>query len=267
MKRLLTNPDGGFPLTLSDFRWITAGLFESTLGIVSTVCNPENVVILSGCERSIVGTTVTVTAGWITIGGEVFRVNEHTFENATSLQEFWSFDELFDPEGLKVYANSVSHDTYSEKVYKVVTGAPPVDATEYSLTKTYNQLVTSNLVRDTWHLFKQKTFSSGSAFGAVTFELYCKHDIDGFVHIQGDMGFEDEGSGAVNVLVGTLPVGYRPTTKREVVLSTQINNVTGEIGNAFLEIATNGEIRIKSLFVGFAVKLDFSSIQPFQRVP
>lgn len=263
MKRLLTNPNGGFPLKLSDFRWLSGGLFENTQAVVSTICPAADVVILSGCDRSVVGTTVSITAGWVTYNGEVFRVAAHSFTNATSAQEYWDTVQLFDPEGSKIYANSITHDTYEEVVYKVVTGVPPVGTTEFVNTKKYVDLVTENLVRDSWHNFKSQAWPVGSFFGSVTFNLFCLCDLNGFVHLQGDFGFEDIGSGAMNELIATLPVGFRPTVRKEYVLWNIQNNITGELGSLLIEILTNGEIRARSSIFGYAGIFDFSQIPPF----
>lgn len=264
MKKFLTQYTGGQPFNLADIRWLTSGLFDNTLAFLSTIVPANEVVILSGCDRSVAGTTVSITSGWIAHNGEVFRVAAHSFSIASGTgEEYWATQTLFDPTGLKSYASGASYDTYQEIVYRVVYLTPPVSSTVYSQTKRFVDLVTSSLVKDTWQEFKSQTWSAGSAFGVATFKLYCMKDLNGFVHIQGDFGFEDPGSGAVDILVGTLPVGYRPTTNRERLLSSQIDNLTGEIGYLSLTIATNGEIRIKSAFIGYADVIDFSQMQPF----
>lgn len=262
MKRLLTNPNGGFPLKLSDFRWLSGGLFENTLATLSSLCPTADVVILSGCDRSVVGTTVSIAAGWVTYGGEVFRVAAHSFINSTAAQEYWDPVQLFDPEGSKIYANSITHDTYEEIVYKVVTGVPPIGTTEYVNTKKYVDLLTENLVLDTWVSFHTVTFGP-STFFPGTYDLYHLRDLNGFVHIQGTLAFEDIGSGAMNVLIATLPVGFRPTVRKEYVLWNIKNNVSGELGSLLIEILTNGEIRARSSIFGYAGIFDFSQIPPF----
>lgn len=265
MKTFLTTFTGGEPRNLADIRWWNQGLFENTLAILSSVCPVDTVVILSGCERTVAGSIVSISAGWVQKNGEIFRCAAHSFTLVAGT-EYWSFNTLFDPVGLKAYNTlGVTHDTYQEVVYKVVIGTPPVGSTVYSATPTLMELITNSIVKDAWQVFKTQTFGIGTMFPSTTFQLSCMYDLNGFVHIQGEFGIEDPGNGAVDFLFATLPVGYRPISKREYLLSNISNAGTGEIGNIYIHILPNGEIRLKAANIGFAGIIDFAQIVPFMR--
>lgn len=263
MKYLDASNTGGQPVFLDDLDWELLGIKEAFKGLVSSFVPTGGIVILYGCSRSVSGSTVTISAGYALFNGEVCRVPAHTFADGSTV-EFWVETIVFDPSGtVNFNTPGVTHDLYAERILTVQGGATlPVGTTEYAATKTLSQYVHLSMPFDSWHLFR--THTEGAASSAPgTYQLYAKKDLSGFVHLRGTMYFEDIGSGAVNELAGTLPVGLRPAVNQTFAISTISNNITGEVSTSTLVIQTNGEIYLKAVSMGFAFVLDFGQITPF----
>lgn len=265
MKKLITTNNGGFKLYNNDFRWMESGINDSLQAIVNSFVPADTVCILNGCERTTDGTHVFISEGFISNNGEVFRVPSHSILIVPGV-EIWTTETVYNPEGLKTFdGTGLSHDTYQEVLFKVsISSAPPSGSVLFSETKTLMNFVSDSLPRDTWKNVASVVIPSGFPFTG-SYSIQCYRDLDGFVHIRGKFPTEeDSGSGVVNILVGTLPVGYRPQIGFSAVLTNIKNNTTGELGNAFLDISTTGEIRIKSLFTGIQGLFDYGQIVPFK---
>ena len=265
MNLLKTTDNGGFPLMLNDFRWIDQGYREAFKAMMSGYgVDDSTAVIISGCERTVASGTVTIAAGFISIGGEICLVPSHTYPEPTIGQvEYWDLFNTFDPNGLKVFQSTLDYDTYQVRVGKItVASALPAGYTTYSDTKNIFQITRVKINTDSWHNMLTDTDDFLNEY-AIDF----KKDSSEFVHFRGFKFYEDPTPGAVNELIGTLPVGYRPEVKKEFVICSKTDSPTsGEINFVTGVIETNGEVRIKSIQSAPGYVLDFSQITPFEGV-
>ena len=111
MNKLLFR-EGGQPFYLDDLDFMQSAFADTVKGIVSTYGN----VILSGCNVpppiSIAGrpTTYNWEEGYIAINGEVYRVEEGSFEGGMSASLYWK---VVSTEGQKeIYENTSENNVY-----------------------------------------------------------------------------------------------------------------------------------------------------------
>lgn len=111
MNKLLFK-EGGQPFYLDDLDFMQSAFADTVKGIVSTYGN----VILSGCNVpppiSIAGrpTTYNWEEGYIAINGEVYRVEEGSFESGMNANLYWK---VVSTEGQKeIYENTSENNVY-----------------------------------------------------------------------------------------------------------------------------------------------------------
>ena len=224
MNKLTTINNGGFPVFLDDLRWVENANFIAFKGVLSMLGSDAfNVIVLSGCVRSVVGSTVSFSTGYVVMNGEIFFVPAHSFTDDSF--EYWTITESFDANGDKTFFNAVTNQTY---LIRTATGG-------------------------------------GGSIPAGTYEFDYKKGADGFIHLRGTYPIEDIGSGAVNELIGTLPTGFRPAKVQKQVISIG-TDVSGNVKFSTIEIATNGEVRIKTSGGLFVQIFNFDEFSPFEAV-
>lgn len=268
MNQFKTTDNGGLPLTLNDFRWIDNGYREAFKAMMSGYDVVDSAaVILSGCERTVASGTVSIAAGYLSIGGEICLVPAHTYpEPAGGQFEYWDLYTSYDAEGLKVFQSTLDYDTYQKRVAKItVASSVPAGYTEYADTKNIFQITRAKINTDTWHTLLNTVIGPGGGVPG-TYLSQFKKDSTEFVHLSGLAYTEDLGVGAVNQLIGTLPVGYRPATQKLFVIGGNAHPTTGVLNFATVVIETDGEVRVKSQDGAFIYILDLSQIAPFEGV-
>lgn len=127
MDRLKVTDVGGFPVVLDDLAYLQDAYKEAFKGIGSftdPALAAANGFIISGCERSVAASVVTIQAGYIYLQGEVYKVDQHTLAE-TADTELWQVVETNDAAGNKVFQDTVSHDTYKVRKAEVVSDASP----------------------------------------------------------------------------------------------------------------------------------------------
>jgi hypothetical protein len=244
MNNLKTTYNGGFDLKLDDFRWIHSGVLSGFKGLMSTFgVDDQNTIILSGCERSLVSSTVSITEGYVSIGGEVCYVAAHSYpEPAVGEYEYWVINVTFDPTGLKSFEDSSSHETYEIRVGKIaVSNVVPAGHTVYSDAKTLAECIRIAVNNKNWISFSSPNsddFYGPGATPSSAVRRYFK-DIDGFVHLRGEF-YLDDISVATNTTIGNLPVGFRPFY--ETVYSITMYSTVSASSFFKLKIQTNGDV-------------------------
>ena len=110
-----TTDNGGLPFVLDDIRFEQEAVREAFLGLVTSwgVTSSDSYT-LSGCVVTAGGGgTYNITAGYIALAGEIFKVDAQTTA-AVPFGEFlqWEVEETNDPTGLKTFFSAASFDTY-----------------------------------------------------------------------------------------------------------------------------------------------------------
>jgi len=266
MNILKTTDNGGFPLVLDDFRWIDAGYREAFKALMSPFgITGSQAVILKGCVRTVASGTVSITSGYVSIGGEICVFDAQSYPEPGGGQfEYFELELSFDPAGEKVFQSTLNYDTYQYRKAKItVSSTLPPDHTEISMTPNIFQIIRQKINMDGWQnllTYIDTEYSTG------THAIDFKKDTGEFVHFQGTKFIEDPSVGEVDILVGTLPEGYRPLVKKTFVLGHTPNATTGALGFITVDIESDGDVRIKS-FGGnsaYILVIDFSQIPPFE---
>lgn len=266
MNNFKTTDNGGLPFVLDDFRWIDAGYREAFKGIMSAYGVADSTaVIISGCARTVASGTVTIAEGFVSLGGEICYVPLHTYAEPSGGQvEYFDLIVTYDPLGNKPFQSTVNYNTYEKRACKItVASSVPAGYTSYADAKNVFQLIRSGINYTTWQTLSTQVLPSAGVPG--TYITTFKRDNSEFVHLSGTYYIEDAGTGAINVLVATLPIGYRPAQNKIFMIANQANSTTGEVSFATVSIATNGEVRIKSVRDYIHI-IEFSQIAPFEAV-
>lgn len=132
MNKFKTTDNGKLPFVSDDLRFVDAGIRDALKGLVSLFgLTASNSFKITGCVVSNVGLVYSYTAGYICYLGEILPVVSGSVTIPGSPQVgyglYWDLDLSFDPAGLKVFENGVSHDTYEVRKAKLVYGQYPTN--------------------------------------------------------------------------------------------------------------------------------------------
>lgn len=253
MKTFITAHTGGEPIVLDDLRWLTEGLTDSYQSMIKSIIPDDVVTILYGCERTDDGTHINITAGFISFSGEIYRVPAHSVL-IVSGDEYWKFEEVYDPNGLKAYAApGVSHDTYQEVLWTVgIADPPPGGAVLYAESKSIFDFIKIGIglgVNTPWAEIVGAPYD-------VPYNETAKYmrDRNGFVHFKG--AIVKTTAVSPGFLIGTLPPGFRPDSSLVFAIPTY-----GFAHSTFIGIDTDGKITTASDLEGAVF---MSSIPPFK---
>ena len=131
MDKIKVDDTGGFPLVLDDLDFLQKAFFGAFQGIGSMAGKELTAAqgfIISGCERTVPGGVTNIAAGFIYLQGEVYQVDAHTFTEVPANTEHWVVLETNDPNGLKIFQDTTSKQTYKVRKAEVITLlTPPAD--------------------------------------------------------------------------------------------------------------------------------------------
>ena len=105
-------PNGGMPFTGDDLLWMQNGLTEAVEAIIETLVTPKGHVVLSGCELTIDSSNIVISEGWLVINRKPCYCPELTIPGTNISSHELYINDLYDPQGNDVFADSVSRDTY-----------------------------------------------------------------------------------------------------------------------------------------------------------
>ena len=150
MDKLKTSTNGGFPLTLDDVRHLQNSIRDAILGLSApygtTIAGSY---ILSGCEYVVEpspSTVDTIKDGWIVLGGEICKVNEHTVSKfIPGTKRLWVVEESNDANGLKVLENGTTYNSHAIRTANVIiTYSTPAEYIELNNVPTIHKLIADN---------------------------------------------------------------------------------------------------------------------------
>lgn len=207
MKRLVSTDLGGFPFVSDDLRFIESGVMEALSALVSPYIGSSNGLIISGCDRTIVGGNINISEGFIFLQGEIYYVPAQTVLDEGKTYNYFEVLENYDPAGEKQFQNSATHDTYAVRIAQIVqSDTLPVDAINYPNLDTViggaYKAMGFQEIKD-WVNLPDARYVTPSVQGPA--QIY--RDRLGFVHFRGNWNHDDPGA---SFIIGTLPVGYRP---------------------------------------------------------
>jgi hypothetical protein len=237
MNKLITTPNGGFPLRSNDFRFIDESIRLALKGLASIVndVSANEAVILSGCELThLGGASYSRAEGYISIGGEICYFPGQTYANVFGFPKYFTIDVTNDPDGSKIYKDGITHQAYQVRVAKIIasSGTVPTGYTNVTQIKTAIQVIAEKLPNTEWEDLPDSLDEYPGEFGSAK---YMK-DALGFVHLKGHFSAEDPSPDST---IGNLPNGFRPAEPMQIAIWA---------GTVFVQvkIETNGNIH----FVG-----------------
>lgn len=216
MDQLLTSFNGKMPVTLDDFRFADQANRNAFYALMTAfgVSQAESFKI-SGCTVVRNGNTFSCAAGYISLAGEICKVDAHSINVLPYQSAKFQLHISYDPAGLKAYEVGTMHDCYQiRKAQLVATTAQYPSTDMYYDALTLIEVIRNKVVAlgDTsWHRvgttgepiflngFQQSTDQDAST---VAF----RKDAMGRVQLKGTVSHAAGQQGAVF----TLPVGYRP---------------------------------------------------------
>lgn len=148
MNKLNTINNGGHPIELDDLRWMDSAYRNAFLGLLSGFgILPNETFILSGCNKTTSGSTITVTEGYICLEGEILYMPEQTYPVPTGSDvDYFELDVTYDPLGNETFEDTTTHDTYEIRQAKISVGTPASGTiTLLSNVKTIFEVIKDNI--------------------------------------------------------------------------------------------------------------------------
>lgn len=235
----LVIPNGGMPLFGDDFNFMDAAARDAIKGLLYDIVQPYNgSLILGGCVLSISGGFVTVTPGYVMIDYEVRYFPGITFPAFVAVGGQMAPDDLFDPAGLKTFANSSSQNTYQIRRAQFIPNNDvadgPLDYNSPDLTrlsKAINLALLGQIQGST-----AVSYSNGWSAEVANTPLLKKALNQ--VQFYGGMLV-----GSINQVsftkVATLPPGFRPSRRFKTIVAAF---GIGVYGSVMMEFFTDGEV-------------------------
>jgi hypothetical protein len=126
MNNFLTDFTGGMPRALDDLKFMQESYKEAFAGFLSHFgLTAQDSFVLSGCEITDGGANWDVAEGYISLEGEVLKVESHSIIKDALNTFYWTTELTFDPNGLKTFADSSSNNTYQIRKSVVVSALTP----------------------------------------------------------------------------------------------------------------------------------------------
>jgi hypothetical protein len=234
MKTFDINETGGMPLYLNDLRFMESVHKDAFKALLKPFAERYDVIILSGCVRSVTSGTVTVTEGWIIYQGEIMRVEEQTYTEPSTDSEYWVTNSVEIVGGSKTYFDDSPHETWKETIGLIeVGGSIPPNSLTIQNTLTYFEVITNSIVYPNWTILPSSHNEYPSAGVAAR---YLK-DNSGIVHLSGYMTANDP----LGYDVGILPVGFRPVEEFKFLHTYFLNATTTKVIRMIIQ--TDGVIK------------------------
>lgn len=256
MKYLKTDINGGFPFVSDDLKWIQDANKEVIVDILKAFNLPSNInCILYGCEVNDMGSYYSINPGAILLGGEVCKVDAHTVNKPSGiLQNYWVYDVQWDSQGLKVFEDGNSHNTYQitkAKVIKSLLGIAPLNIprlinliTNYAANNLVNYLEPKKYIGTPGN----PPFLNGFANNSVANSpLYFYKDLQNRVHLHGIIANVSQLQSNWMGLF-QLPPGYRcPTYFNWIVPTVEYINGGYTESNQRIETDPSGVFYLKRI--------------------
>lgn len=151
MNKLKSDIYAGIGLEWDDIRFEQAAVREAFYGLCSAFGIAVNDgFIITGCVITGTPPTQVYSDGFISLGGEIYRVSAAALPVIVNPGDvlYFDVDVTFDPAGFESFENSTSGDTYEVRTASIKVGPPPVNYMPYNA-KTLAQRIAE--VSDPFH--------------------------------------------------------------------------------------------------------------------
>jgi hypothetical protein len=236
MNKLITNINGGFPLTLDDIRWNDDAYRFAFANLLKAYAPSNNKFIISGVVATpqVSPEGYNVSAGLIYFNGEILQVDAHFVAySGNALHQYIIRKSItYDPAGNVPFEDTVAHDTW--QINRGVCVHVMAIVGEMSLfAMRLEDLIFLN-ISSRQSAWLTPTFENGWQTQSGLLTNY-KKDAFNWVHIR---GFVENASSNTNTIF-TLPDGFRP------VQAYSFPSLDAVAGVAGIMISTAGLVRCK----------------------
>jgi hypothetical protein len=114
-----TEANGGMPVENNDLRFVDDAIREALKGSVSAFGQFADLVILSGCVRTVSSGTVTVTPGYVSLFGQILYFAGQSYAFVEGANEVMRLRTVFLPGGEKVYLNGAIVQTWERRTVEI----------------------------------------------------------------------------------------------------------------------------------------------------
>lgn len=206
---------GGYDFILDDIEFMQESTRVSLNGHISHLAQYQPSFVLSGCNITISGADIEVSAGWAVVDGKLLQVDPHTI-TTTSQEQKVKFEkqeiDVSSAQSTKTKDNGQTYFAYKH-VRAVLThdlsGNQNIDSSTYSLDDGVKY----------WYNYRDVIYGKENVFPLVGNWVFnsarrpsCQKDFNGMVTVSGKTPTVANPQNAYSNTIGTLPVGYRPQT-------------------------------------------------------
>lgn len=112
---------GGQPVKYDDFDFaVKEAMSDLAKAVFGFLPSTTKVCVLNGCDVTIDGSDLTMTAGWVYYNNEVFQVDTVNIEKDVGEVAVWQMVESYDSRGNKTFKDETVQDTYLVRKFTVV---------------------------------------------------------------------------------------------------------------------------------------------------
>lgn len=117
MNKLNTSFNAAVPVDWDDFAWMQDGIRDALYGLLSAFgIDPDESFILSGCAVTVGPTSATAAAGYLSLNGEILKVEAQTISYDGSSPLVWRLSETNDSKGAESDSNGNTVQCYQKRV-------------------------------------------------------------------------------------------------------------------------------------------------------
>lgn len=255
MKKIDSNFNKGYRLFNDDIRFLQSAFTESFAALISAynINFTENeIIILSGLNRTVSGGIVTYSEGYVIWNHEVCKVEEVSFPiPVTGFKEVFIHTLFVDAEGIKISDDGLdTHYAWKENKITIITAPNSSLAQSVKVARHFSQVIKDSIPQTNDIVFR--TFTD-SEFGTGDYTSEISIGIDGMTVLKGIMMFTDVGAGDI---VANIPVGFRPLYNIERPISYFVGTTLYTI---IMKINTAGEVRFTNAPT-YSIVFDFGQV-------
>lgn len=222
MDKLNTNLFGGFPFDLDDWRWEIDDMRRAIIALGKGIAGGDglgglygNMVVYGmGFTLNTTGGVVSISPGWLTIGGELLYWPGGTGNPALPpSSHYFTVVETNDPSGNEVFQDGTLQSTHIARRVKLTSdGVPYTGGLENVVVLGFHRSIGDKFgYNEGWH--NVTPLLPGWTTSPYVGGLRYRRDVADVIRIEGSVMVDTPGD-IMDGQVFQLPVGYRPNQQR-----------------------------------------------------
>lgn len=210
----LSRSGSALNLKNEDLNFIQNAFKDALKGICSAYgISQSESFILSGCEITDDGTNLTIAEGYVALGGEICKVEQHTTPKEDLIggntdTNFWVIAPTNDPQGLRSVLSGGNENTWVKRRGKVVLEDAGLNPVRFDLNLPTIHELAANKVHDELETLVDSIQTNQVGNGLLNgWTGFARADKDpfGFVHVYMDVN----GASKTGTKIWELPAGWK----------------------------------------------------------